>query len=227
MTVAVLLLAAGSGERLNAGMAKALYPIGGRTMLEHSFESLLADARVGPVVITAPAGDATAVADTMAGRATVISGGRTRQDSVRLALAVLDPEAVDIVLVHDAARPFVPADLVARVIDAVAAGADAAVPALAVADTIKRVTSDGAVVGTLNRAELRAVQTPQGFRLTALIAAHRYAAKAGLHDVSDDAGLVERHGGRVVLVAGADEAFKITRPWDLRLAELVLQERGR
>lgn len=225
MTVAALLLAAGAGERLGAGVPKALYPLGGRTILEHAYLSITADPRITHVVVTAPAEEAEKVAATMAGRAVVISGGRTRQDSVRLALDMLAADSVETVLVHDAARPFVPAGVIGRVIDALAAGADAAVPALAVADTIKRVSADGAVIGTLNRTELRAVQTPQGFRLSELVAAHEYAIKAGLHDVSDDSGLVERHGGRVVLVEGADEAFKITRPWDLRLAEALLQGR--
>lgn len=224
MTIAALLLAAGSGERLGVGVAKALYPVGGKTMLEHAYSSLTADPRIEFVIVTAPAENAEQVAATMAGRAVVISGGRTRQDSVRLALAMLDP-SVETVLVHDAARPFVPPAVIARVIAAVEDGADGAVPALVLADTIKRVSNEGAVLGTLNRSELRAVQTPQGFRLAALVAAHGYAVKAGMHDVSDDAGLIERHGGRVVLVQGADESFKITRPWDLKLAEVLAQSR--
>src|SRR5437773_1897674 len=105
---------------------------------------------------------------------TVVAGGRTRQDSVRLGLGVL-PDDVDVVLVHDAARPFVPAHTIARVLAAIEDGADAVVPAVPVADTIKRVSADGLVLGTVERAELRAAQTPQGFRRGPLSAAHQYA----------------------------------------------------
>jgi 2-C-methyl-D-erythritol 4-phosphate cytidylyltransferase len=224
MRVAAILLAAGAGERLGVGVPKALYSLAGKTLLEHAYLSLVAHERIESVVVTAPLAEAEQIAVAMSGRAVVISGGRTRQDSVCLALAVLDP-SVELVLVHDAARPFVPVDVIGRVIDAVEGGADGAVPALVVTDTIKRVGLDGAVLSTLNRAELRAVQTPQGFRVSELLSAHRYAIKAGMHDVSDDAGLIERHGGRIVLVEGSDESFKITRPWDLRLAELLAQSR--
>jgi 2-C-methyl-D-erythritol 4-phosphate cytidylyltransferase len=225
MAVVALLLGAGAGVRLNAGVAKALVTIGDRTILDHAFDALTADPRIARILVTAPAEQAAVVAHDMAGRAVVIAGGRTRQESVRLGLAALDPAEDDIVLVHDAARPFVPVAVIDRVVAAVAAGADAAVPALPVSDTIKRIGPDGSVVGTLERSELRAVQTPQGFRARALAEAHRYAVRAGLQDVSDDAGLVERHGGRVVLVGGAEEAFKITNAWDLQLAEVVLRQR--
>ncbi|MCW2530006.1 MAG: 2-C-methyl-D-erythritol 4-phosphate cytidylyltransferase [Pseudonocardiales bacterium] len=225
MSVAAILLAAGAGERLGVGVPKALYNLAGKSLLEHAYLSLVADERIASVVVTAPLAEAEQIAVAMDGRAVVISGGRTRQDSVRLALAVLDP-SVDVVLVHDAARPFVPIDVIGRVIDAVESGADGAVPALVVTDTIKRVGLDGAVLSTLNRTELRAVQTPQGFRVSELLSAHRYAIKAGMHDVSDDAGLIERHGGRIVLVEGSDESFKITRPWDLKMAELLVQSRS-
>jgi 2-C-methyl-D-erythritol 4-phosphate cytidylyltransferase len=151
---------------------------------------------------------------------TVIAGGRTRQDSVRLGLGVL-PDEVDVVLVHDAARPFVPASTIARVLAAIEDGADAVVPAVPVADTIKRVSADGLVLGTVERAELRAAQTPQGFQRGPLSAAHQYARMANLLDVSDDAGLVERHGGKVVVVEGDARSFKITRPFDLAVAELM------
>jgi 2-C-methyl-D-erythritol 4-phosphate cytidylyltransferase len=231
MRVCAILLAAGAGERLGAGMPKALCPLGDSTILEQAFASLSAHPDVGRIVITVPEAEAEAIAAAMHGRATVISGGRTRQDSVRLALGWLtrtltvdgsDPsDDPQLVLVHDAARPFVPVAMIDRTLAALLAGADAAVPALAVTDTIKRIGPEGSVMGTLDRTELCAVQTPQGFRFDALVQAHRYARTAGIRDVSDDAALVERHGGRVVLVEGADEAFKITRPWDLRLAELL------
>ena len=125
---------------------------------------------------------------------------------------------VDTVLVHDVARPFVPVEVVDRVLAALAEGADAVIPTRPVTDTIKQVDEDGAVVATLDRSELRVVQTPQGFRRAVLEAAH--AAGVG-RNFTDDAALVEAHGGQVAVVDGADEAFKITRPWDLALAEAV------
>ncbi len=223
MTVGALLLAAGAGQRLGQARPKALCEVGGRTLLEHSLSTLRAHPSLGPIVVTAPADHAQRVVELCAGdpSVTVIAGGRTRQDSVRLGLGVLAEDA-DPVLVHDAARPFFTAACLDRVLAALEAGADAAVPAVAVTDTIKRVTADSVVVGTVDRAELRAVQTPQGFRRAALAGAHQYARMANLHDVSDDAGLVERHGGRVVVVDGDAEAFKITRPLDLSLAEFLV-----
>lgn len=139
-----------------------------------------------------------------------------------------DDGAADVVLVHDAARPFVPPELVARVVAAVEAGHDAVVPGLPVTDTVKRVGAELAgaapVVGTVERAQLRAVQTPQGFRLGLLRRAHDQAARHA-HDESlaatDDAGLVERLGATVVVVPGDERAAKITTARDLRVAELL------
>jgi len=148
----------------------------------------------------------------------VVAGGATRQESVRLALAAL-PSDVEVVLVHDAARPLVPAELVDAVAAAVLQGADAVVPALPVVETIKEVDGSSLVRLTLERARLRAVQTPQGFRRSVLEQAHA-AAPGG--DATDDAGLVERLGVPVRVVAGAEEAFKVTRPLDLLLAEALI-----
>jgi 2-C-methyl-D-erythritol 4-phosphate cytidylyltransferase len=151
----------------------------------------------------------------------VVPGGDARQDSVRLGLAVL-PDDVDVVLVHDAARPLVPVETVDAVIDAVRGGAPAVVPGLPLADTVKSVDPEtGAVTGTPQRALLRAVQTPQGFDRTLLAKAH--ASVAG--DVTDDAGMVEQLGVQVLVVPGHEEAFKVTRPLDLVLAEAVLARR--
>lgn len=224
MTVGALLAAAGIGERLASGIPKALCPVGGRTLLEHSLAGLRAHPGIGPIVVTAPADFAQRFVELTAGdpAITVIAGGRTRQDSVRLGLGVL-PAEVDVVLVHDAARPFLTAAVIDRVLAAIDSGADAVVPAVPITDTIKRVAPDGNVLGTVLRDELRAAQTPQGFRREQLVAAHNYARMANLLDVSDDAGLVERHGGRVVVVDGDPRTFKITRSLDLALAELVAE----
>ncbi len=223
MTVAVVLLAAGAGARLDVGQPKAFATLGGRTLLEHAYDNVARHPAVGRVIVTAPALDTGRVAALVPTDTRIIAGGVTRQDSVRVALELLAVDhAVEIVLVHDAARPFVGAEVVDRVLAALGQGADAVVPVLPVTDTIKRVDAAGRVLGTPDRRELRSVQTPQGFRLAALLSAHRYARTAGLRDVSDDAGLVERHGGRVVVVAGSEDAFKITTSRDLRLAALLL-----
>ena len=154
----------------------------------------------------------------------IVAGGATRQQSVALALAHL-PDEVDVVLVHDAARPLVPAELVDAVTSAVRAGAPAVIPVLGVADTIKQIDEGGRVVRTLDRSELRAVQTPQGFDRALLAHAHELAQQQGIDDVTDDAGLVERLGHTVVVIPGHEEAFKVTRPFDLVVAEAVLARR--
>jgi len=140
-----------------------------------------------------------------------VPGGATRSASVRAGLAALSAH-VDVIVVHDAARPLVDDATFTAVIDAVRSGADAAVPAVAVADTLKRVAADR-VVETVDRADLVAVQTPQAFRADVLRAAHALDG-----DATDDAGLVERAGGRVVVVAGTATNFKITTPADLEIA---------
>ncbi|MHB8340153.1 MAG: IspD/TarI family cytidylyltransferase, partial [Mycobacteriales bacterium] len=124
--------------------------------------------------------------------------------------------------VHDAARPLVPAGLVEAVVAAVRAGADAAVPGLPMADTVKSVDTDGWVVATLARDGLRSVQTPQAFRWAALAAAHARAGSGSAPEATDDAALVEAAGGRVRVVAGDPLALKVTTPTDLRLAEALL-----
>jgi 2-C-methyl-D-erythritol 4-phosphate cytidylyltransferase len=157
----------------------------------------------------------------------VVAGGHSRTASVRLGLAVL-PDEVDVVLVHDAARALVPAALVEAVVAAVRDGAGAVVPGLGVADTIKNVDEAGVVTATVDRSRLRSIQTPQGFSRVVLMAAHEAAAggEAGEADeATDDAGLVERIGGRVVVVPGSEEAFKVTTPLDLLLAQAVLGTR--
>lgn len=160
----------------------------------------------------------------LAGSWTVVVGGDTRSQSVQRGLRAL-PADVDVVLVHDAARAFVPAAVVARVLAAVEAGADAVVPVVAVADTVKQIDAGGAVVATLGRLALRQVQTPQGFRRTVLDAAYAGDPATGAPAATDDATLVERLGGRVVVVDGDPLAFKVTGPLDLLLAEAVARDR--
>jgi 2-C-methyl-D-erythritol 4-phosphate cytidylyltransferase len=194
-------------------------------ILVHAVRALAQARSVDIVVIAAPPDEVGAVAALFAdhdlpAEVSVVPGGSTRQESVRLAVSAL-PASVEVVLVHDAARPLVPVELVDAVAAAIAAGADAVVPVLPLADTVKQV-ADGVVVATPDRASLRAVQTPQGFRRVVLADAHAMAA-AG--DATDDAGLVEALGLRVRTVPGSAEAFKVTRPLDLMLAEALLAHR--
>jgi 2-C-methyl-D-erythritol 4-phosphate cytidylyltransferase len=216
LTVAAILVAAGSGERLGAAVPKAFCQVAGRTLLEHATARFTEHPGVRDLVVVAPSA-LVAAAGALVPGAVVVAGGATRQQSVDRGLAAL-AEDVEAVLVHDVARPFVPAEVIGRVIEALAGGADAVVPGVAVVDTVKRVDASQTVTETVDRDSLRAVQTPQGFRRSVLAAAH--AASAGAA-VTDDAALVEAHGVRVVVVEGAAEAFKITRPWDLAIAEVV------
>jgi 2-C-methyl-D-erythritol 4-phosphate cytidylyltransferase len=223
--VAAIVPAAGRGERLGPGAPKALRLLGGVPLLVHAVRNLAAARLVDLVVVAAPPDQVTAVRALLADHHTgatlhVVPGGPTRPESVRAALAAL-PDAVGVVLVHDAARPLAPVELIDAVASAVRAGADAVVPGLPVTDTVKRVDGD-VVTETVDRSALRSVQTPQGFRRTVLEEAHLALSDGG---VTDDAGLVERAGYSVIVVPGAEEAFKVTRPLDLVLAEAVLARR--
>lgn len=225
-SVAAVVPAAGRGERLGPGTPKALRTLGGVALLVHAVRSLAEAPLVDIVVVAAPPGGLADVRALLGGYDThadvrVVEGGATRQESVRLAMATL-PDDVDVVLVHDAARPLAPVELVDSVAAAVRNGAQAVVPVLPLADTVKRVAGDGSVLETLDRAELRAIQTPQGFRRPVLARAHQ---QAGTEEMTDDAALVERIGVDVRTVAGSEEAFKVTRPLDLVLAEAVLARR--
>ena len=224
--VAAVVPAAGRGERLGGGPAKALREIAGAPLLLHAVRALTAAPSVDLVVVSAPAESVETVRALLDPGAGVVAGGPTRPESVRCALVAL-PDDVDVVLVHDAARPFVPASVVEAVIAAVRGGHDAVVPVLPVTDTIKRVAPDGRVLATLRRDELVAVQTPQGFLRSVLVEAHQRAADDIADDATDDAVLVERLGCPVWTVAGAEEAFKVTTPADLVRAEAMLADLGR
>lgn len=154
----------------------------------------------------------------------VVPGAESRQASVQRALAVVPPE-IEVVLVHDAARAFAPPALFERVVAAVRNQCDAIVPTLPVSDTIKEVDAKNAVEATLQRDRLRAVQTPQGFTREVLQAAHR--AASGKDVATDDAGLVERIGRRVEVIDGDPEAFKVTTPFDILIAEAILRSGSR
>lgn len=239
--VGVVVTAAGSGERLGADRPKALVTVGGASLLQYALEralsvadelvvtapeSHLAEAReiASAVVVAAEAHDGRSLTGTATPRVqsiTVVPGGVTRQDSVRAGIEVLAD--VDLVLVHDAARAFAPAEIFHDVLRALEGGAVAVIPALPVIDTIKRADSQMRVTGTVDRSELWAVQTPQGFRRDALARAH--ASGEGTA-ATDDAALVEALGETVQLVPGHEDAFKVTVPRDLALAEAMMAHRN-
>ncbi len=215
-TVAVV-TAAGSGERLGAGIPKAFVDLGGRTMLERAVDGLVDSGVVDRVVVAAPPDRVDATMLILGERATVVAGGPERPETVRRALAAVgDPQFV---LVHDAARPLTPVEQIQRVVAALHDGVRAVIPVLPVVDTIKAVDANGVVLGTPERSGLRAVQTPQGFDTDLLRRAYQ---RAGSAVVTDDASLVEFLGTPVHTVAGDTLAFKITTPLDLKLAKAVL-----
>jgi len=233
--VVVLVPAAGHGERLGAGVPKALHDICGTPLLVHAVSRLVLAPSVAEVVVAAPPHELDTVRRLLAGAGlgggsgsgdgpsvTVVAGGPTRQRSVAAALAAAEA-GPPVVLVHDAARPLVPPALVEAVAAAVRAGAAAVVPVLPVADTVKQVDSTGAVVATVDRSVLRTVQTPQGFRRDVLLRGHAVALAAPGPEPTDDAGLVERLGLVVQTIPGSVEALKVTRPVDLLLAEALLR----
>jgi 2-C-methyl-D-erythritol 4-phosphate cytidylyltransferase len=220
--VAVVLVAAGSGSRLGADVPKAFVAVGGRPILDWAVRAVLSHPDIAQSVVVVPAPEVERLeAFGWQRDVIVVAGGAERHDSVRAGLAAL-ADSVDYVLVHDAARPFVPPEVFDRVIEALLDGADAVIPGVPLADTVKRVAGEGTatiVAETVSRRELVAVQTPQGFRRATLERAH--LAPATATEVTDDASLVERSGGEVRVVAGSPDSFKITTPNDLLLAEAL------
>jgi len=206
-----IVVAAGSGARF--GGPKQFEKLGGKRLFEWAV--LVAAQAADGVVLVLPAQK-----DARAADAHVVAGGDRRSDSVRAGLAAI-PDTADVIVVHDAARPFAGRHLFDAVIEAVLAGADGAIPGVPVADTVKRVTGDD-VAETFDRSALVAVQTPQAFTASALRKAH-----AGDPDASDDAALVEAQGGRVVVVAGDPANYKITTPRDMAYAEWFMGQGGK
>ncbi|MGY1739219.1 MULTISPECIES: 2-C-methyl-D-erythritol 4-phosphate cytidylyltransferase [unclassified Blastococcus] len=211
-----IVAAAGSGSRLGADRPKALVPLAGRPLVAWAVATLL-DGGVDEVVVAVPAAERAAFAGVLPAGTRLVTGGATRTASVRAALGAV-PAAARAVLVHDAARPLTPPDVVARVLDALAAGAPAVVPVLPVVDTTVVVDDAGTVTAAPDRAALRRVQTPQGFARAALAAA--YAALDDAGELTDDAAVVRAAGVPVATVAGDERAAKVTVAHDLALAEL-------
>ena len=224
MSTAAIVPAAGSGVRLGADRPKALVPLAGEPLVVHALRALRTSEVVDRIVVVAPPTELDEMQEALPndwhGWVHVVAGGAVRQASVAAGLEALSDDH-ELVLVHDAARALVPPAVVTRVVDALLAGAPAVIPVVPVSDTVKRVR-DGRVLDTVDRASLYAVQTPQGFRRDVLATVHATTTES---DATDDAGLVERAGGEVCVVDGDAEAFKITSPLDLRLAEALLSSR--
>ena len=255
MSVVAIIAAAGQGTRLGTGGPKALVDLAGEPLLVHAARAIRGSGAVDSIVVTAPSAHVRLFDGILTAAGIQAAGGITRQASVAAGLNAAG--TADHVLIHDAARPLVPSQIVRRVVSALRRGHPAVVPALPVTDTIKRITASDAqaavaaaeaaeglgepaslrdgpsdfrierVETTLNRSALRAMQTPQGFALEAIRRAHSaFADRAAseLNAAPDDAALAEAAGIPVVLVRGSERAMKITRPFDLRIAELLLAD---
>jgi len=226
--VCVILVAAGTGQRLGARRPKAFVGLAGEVLAAHSLRAFEEHEAVDSIVLVVPPeweGPAEVLVDDL-GCAKVTSietGGASRAASVLAGLAGVPDRAATAVLVHDAARPLVSEALIDRVLAPLAEGYDAVVPALPATDTVKHVDPEtGRVLSTLPRGELRLAQTPQACRASALHAALRGLDDVGLAGVTDDAAAIEQAGGRTVCVAGDVRAVKITTAADLAALELRL-----
>ena len=233
MSVVAVIAGAGSGTRLGLDGPKALVKLAGEPLIVHAVRSMAASGVVDRCVVTAPEEAAALFQETLvrAGLdAIVVAGGSTRQASVAAGLDAAG--RAEFVLIHDAARALTPPEQIRRVVDALREGHVAVVPALPIVDTVKRVgkcAADGTepVLETLDRSALRGMQTPQGFDMAVVRAAHaKFSANAAEESSSapDDAFLVEAAGYPVVLVEGSELAMKVTRPLDLRIAELLASD---
>lgn len=222
MNASAIIVAAGSGSRLGFGEPKAFVMLGGRPMLHYSLATLAELDALREIVIAVPAGmEERARAETQAARVSVpvkiAPGGIERQDSVRIALDLTSAES-DVVVIHDAARPFADRALFERCLQA-AARSGGAIAAIPVTDTLKRVDG-GRIVATITRAGLFQAQTPQAFQRKLLIAAHRRALEQRIA-TTDDADLIEQAGGRVEIVEASALNLKITTQADLAIAQAL------
>ena len=230
MSVAALIVAAGRGARAagEGSRPKQYCPIGGVPMLSRSIGAFAAHPEVDDILVVIRPDDAglyAAASQPYAGRLRrAVPGGARRQDSVRAGLEALASDPPSSVLIHDAARPFVSAELISRVIGTLDER-QGAVPGLPVTDTLKWVAR-GQVIGTAERDQLWRAQTPQGFRFETILAAHRTAAHGPAREFTDDAGIAEWFGLDVALVEGAEDNRKLTTPEDLKRADALLKAGG-
>ncbi|MBN2338321.1 MAG: 2-C-methyl-D-erythritol 4-phosphate cytidylyltransferase [Acidobacteria bacterium] len=216
---AAVIAAGGTGTRMNAGVPKQFLEIAGRPILCHTVERMAALPQVRAIVVALPAGHIPRAEALLGARARCVAGGESRQDSVLNAVRAL-PADIDVILVHDAVRPLCPEDLMLRVLEA-AWAKGAAVPGLPATDTIGRVSRRGRLLVTPPRAELYAIQTPQGFHAALLREALERAQAEGFRG-TDESSVVRRAGHAVWVVPGSPDNLKITRPPDLELAGRLL-----
>lgn len=213
-----MVVAGGSGRRIGGGVRKQYLEVRGEPILLHALRPFLLHPEIGTVVVVLPPDDAAVPPPWLAALGVVVvAGGEERGDSVWNGLAAIPPDAA-MVLIHDGARPFVPAEVIDRVLAGARSGPTLA--ALPVTDTLKEVASDGTVLGTPDRARFWQAQTPQGFPRETIVAAHRRAREEGFR-ATDDAALCERYGIPVRVVEGAPENLKVTHPADLAVAEAL------
>ncbi len=221
-TTYALIVAAGRGTRFGGALPKQYLPLGGRSVLRHAVAAFATHPRIAGVQVVIREEDSKIFAEAVAGIAVMppVAGGAERQDSVRLGLEALVPHDPARALIHDAARPFPDPALIGRVLDALDR-TPAAIPALPLGDTIKRVV-DGAIRETIDRAQLWRAQTPQGFHFKAILAAHRAVAGQVL---TDDAAVAEAAGMAPIVVLGSEDNLKVTTAQDLAAAERLLAAR--
>jgi 2-C-methyl-D-erythritol 4-phosphate cytidylyltransferase len=214
-----VIAAAGSGQRLGAGGPKAFVELAGKPLLQWTLEALRGASSIAEVIVAAPPGSEGRVSEL---GVLAVAGGEHRSESVAKAIELAGEE---LIVVHDAARPLVTPGLVDAVVEELAAeeGAAGVIAAAPVTDTIKEASSEGLVERTMDRSRLWAVQTPQAFRVAALREA--LSDPKALAEATDEAMLVERHGGAVLIHSAPPENIKVTTPFDLRAAELLLRER--
>lgn len=214
MKVAALIVAAGRGQRAGSPLPKQYLALNGTPLLRHSVKAFIDSGLVDVVQVVIHPNDRPLHDDAVKGFATLepCPGGASRQESVRLGLEALTVEAPDLVLIHDAARPFVSAALIRSIIEALANN-EAVIPGLAVTDTIKQVDGGGTVTANIDRESLRRAQTPQGFRFRKILYAHR--AMADVDGLTDDAAVAERAGLTVHVVDGDERNIKVTTPEDV------------
>lgn len=226
--VVALVPAAGRGHRMGGNTPKQFLTLGGLPLLAHSLRVLETSDTISAVVLAAPQVDLDYCKRDIVGRyglkkvRQIVAGGAERQDSVRLGLAAVGDDA-DVVLVHDAVRPFLTAAMIVQVVEA-AAKHGAAIVAIPMRDTVKRTGADGLIEETVDRKPLWLAQTPQAFKRALLKEAHAKALQNGFR-ATDDAQLVEQLGHRVAIVEGSTDNIKVTRPEDLAMGESILAAR--
>lgn len=224
-SVAAIIVAAGRGERAGAaGGPKQYRLIGGKAIIAHTLEQFASHKGISHIVVAIHADDRAlfdAVVGPLTENVTVVTGGNTRQASVLLGLEALETTGPDVVLIHDAVRPYADTDLLHRVIDAVSPD-HGSVPALPLVETVKRSGGDDQITGTVDRRDLFGAQTPQGFPFRAILDAHRKAAQTGKSDFTDDASVAEWVGLPVKLVGGSPDNVKLTWARDIEMADLRL-----